>query len=192
MFRIRKSSIILTGLIFLSSCHNHKTGESGLSDSTKSSAITTSIYRSSYMLDSLISILTKENYLVSIDTIRNKTFNLIHSEDRRSELLDTLKIQASQQIRINAKRKHSFGNSFFPKFTITELFFFNADFDSISAIASKIKTVIYNPNDMLNEKEYDRIEATDDRIFYITTNAKLFEDFVIDYDNKIKKLINVR
>ena len=185
-----KRNVILSliGFIILIGCHHNKMKDNSHEDDI----ISENLQNDNYILDSIIAILVHDEYIVSIDTSRNSTFDLFYSKDKRSMFIDTLKIPVSRQIKISAKRKRDIGNNFYPRFSITEMNFNGIDIDSIMSIKNKLESIINNENDILNEKEYDRLECFEGRIFYITTNAKIFEDYVIKYDNKLKDIINVR
>lgn len=68
---------------------------------------------------------------------------------------------------------------------------FNSNKDA-AEIKKMIEKIIYNPDDIFNDKLYDRIRILDNKIFYLETQTKAFESFVIHYDQELGKIINAR
>jgi len=144
------------------------------------------------LLDRLIDSLIIDQYEIAIDTIKNQTiFFISYSNLIDNKSNDTLRIEAAEIITLTAKRQKPIRNTnLFPRLKIQRIT--PNDSFEIKEIKGKIESIIYNRDDIINEKEYDRIQIHKDNVYYLTTNAKVFEDYVVKYNEELVKMINAR
>jgi hypothetical protein len=188
-----KSIYLLTvGLcFFLLSCRNDTNKQKVVVDRNQSSVNNSlSNISQNSILDSLIRKLKSEKYDISIDTTYKETIYFV----RHKNILDkgdSLKIQTQRLITLKARRNYKIPNTlFYPKIKIQQISL-NKTLDTEETFG-QINQIITDVNDIYNDKIYDRIRQSESELFYIETDAKVFEEFVIHYDMYLKKIINAR
>jgi hypothetical protein len=138
-------------------------------------------------MDTLAKVLREDNYILTIDTIYNDTISYT-SYDVNNNPVDSLIIHPQQLIRIVAKGKNKIRDAFYPRLTIEQITF--DEKDDIKQIAKRIDFIIFNPNDLINEKVYDKVSVFKNSLYYISTDAKVFEEVMLRYDKELQKIIS--
>jgi hypothetical protein len=88
-----------------------------------------------------------------------------------------------------AKRKTELRNGLYVRFTLYEICFENAGRSKM--YEAKINSII-NGNDLRNEKTYDFIVRNNERLIYITTDARIFYESVLEHKRKLEIKIKNR
>jgi hypothetical protein len=172
------------GCLILSSCIDSRSKELNTVDYSKAREIQSV---SSLPLDSLIKVLLLDNYELTFDTAYNSTVRFvsyqphINSEETllfNSKRIITIKAHSAKDK--NTKSRFSFAvQQIIPAFT-----------ENSRKIKERIEKMISNPGDSINSALFDRISLDKGAIYYILTPAREFEQNIIEYDQKLEKIID--
>lgn len=127
---------------------------------------------------SLINTLKKENYKIGLINTDNQ---LIFETEKKSSQIKFENLKG-----FNAKCKTELKDGMHVRFSVYEICL--NDSNEAKTYEAKINTII-NGNDLTNEKKYDFIIRNKNKLIYITTDARLFYESVVEQRNKIVKII---
>jgi hypothetical protein len=198
--KMRTHLTILTVMFyFLLSCTSDKSKRAEETNSQYTTTfadtlkITGEVSNSSFStLESLTKLLIQDNYVLQIDTSFGQTVMFYPSQQ------DTFKVKASRLITIRAKRRNKIENvkhgNFFPGFTIQQMTF--DDKEDIEGIKNRIDKIIHQIGETdwnnKNEYNYDEVLLDDRKIYYLSTKAMIFSEYVTNYYKELEKIINDR
>ncbi len=136
--------------------------------------------KNSNELELFIKSLKKQNYRI---TTTKDSKNEIKFNSNQS---NQLQLQFNNVKYYQAKCKKVLKDKMFVRFNIYEICFNNVE-QSIF-YENKINKII-NGNDIYNEKFYDFVVRNKNQLIYISTNARVFYESVLEHNNELVKII---
>lgn len=137
-------------------------------------------------MNRFIKLLEADNYnidtIVIIDT-------LSFSKWEKLEVIDRIDIDRHKFNSFYAKRKNPLKHlrdNWYPSFRVYEICLE----DSLLAFEFEKKVNEFiSHKDIYNEKNYDYVVLNQDRLIYVTCEAKLFQEYAFNYKSKLLELI---
>ncbi|NNT72743.1 hypothetical protein HKT18_11000 [Flavobacterium sp. IMCC34852] len=127
--------------------------------------------------DSFINMLKKENYKISLINNDNQ---LIFETHKKSN-----KIKFKNLNGFDAKCNTEFKDNMYVRLSAYEICF--NDTIEAKSYEAKINKII-NGSDLRNEKKYDFVIRNENKLIYISTDARIFYESVVELKNKIIKI----
>lgn len=125
-------------------------------------------------------ILTSDSYTIGEKGLRGDlVFSTVSGESVTFSHQEYKQFYAKRNYKIKRHREN-----FYPSFSVAEICFN----DSATAAAQKKKIEkIINSYDRYNDKKYDYILLNGNKLIYVWTTAKIFEEFALSYKEKLKE-----